>query len=183
MDKLKRERTPLRNTIARTTNEIKSGLSLEEVDIILIRAKFERFNILNDRLILIDDKIKDILLDDPRSTEARINDEIEQCETYSLQVGIVAQKVKEYESKLAAPCDDKMSQSSTSDAHRLVTSFPLTEKNYNKVIEDLKYRFRDKDMLSELYVRKLLKLVIANTRSEKINLAQLYDDLVAHLHS
>ncbi|UYV75257.1 hypothetical protein LAZ67_12003119, partial [Cordylochernes scorpioides] len=228
-----------RNTITRTTNEIKSGLSLEEVDIILIRAKFERLTILNDRLILIDDKIKEILLDDPRSTEAQINDEMELCETYSLQVGIVAQKVKEYESKLAAPCDDKMSQFSTSDvkrqiklpkfelkkytgeleewlswwshfekihldeslsdvdkfeyliqsmvvgskAHRLVTSFPLTQKNYNKVIGDLKDRFGDRDMLTELYVRKLLKLVIASARSEKRTLAQLYDDLVAHLHS
>ncbi|UYV79284.1 hypothetical protein LAZ67_17001905, partial [Cordylochernes scorpioides] len=227
------------NTITRTTNEIKSGLSLKEVDIILIRAKFERLTILNDRLILIDDKIKEILLDDPRSTEAQINDEMELCETYSLQVGIVAQKVKEYESKLAAPCDDKMSQSSTSDvkrqiklpnfelkkytgeleewlswwshfekihleeslsdvdkfeyliqsmvvgskAHRLVTSFPLTQKNYNKVIGDLKDRFGDRDMLTELYVRKLLKLVIASARSEKRTLAQLYDDLVAHLHS
>ncbi|UYV77293.1 hypothetical protein LAZ67_15000380 [Cordylochernes scorpioides] len=239
MYKLKRERTPLRNTITRTTNEIKSGSSLEEVDIILIRAKFERLTILNDILILIDDKIKEILLDDPRSTEAQINDDMEQCETYSLQIGIVAQKVNEYESKLAAPCDDKMSQSSTSDvkrqiklpkfelkrytgeleewlswwshfekihldeslsdvdkfeyliqsmvvgskAHRLVTSFPLTQKNYNKVIEDLKDRFGDKDMLTELYVRKLLKLVIASARSEKRTLAQLYDDLVAHLHS
>ncbi|UYV63359.1 hypothetical protein LAZ67_2003843 [Cordylochernes scorpioides] len=164
---------------------------------------------------------------------------MEQCETYGLQVGIVAQKVKEYESKLAAPCDDKMSQSSTSDvkrqiklpkfelkkytgelekwlswwshfekihldeslsdvdkfeyliqsmvvgskAHRLVTSFPLTQKNYNKVIENLKDRFGDRDMLTELYVRKLLKLVIASARSEKRTLAQLYDDLVAHLHS
>ncbi|UYV63739.1 hypothetical protein LAZ67_2005470 [Cordylochernes scorpioides] len=33
---------------------------------------------------------------------------MEQCENYSLEVGIVAQKVKEYESKLAAPCDYKI---------------------------------------------------------------------------
>ncbi|UYV84326.1 hypothetical protein LAZ67_X001851 [Cordylochernes scorpioides] len=38
-------------------------------------------------------------------------------------------------------------------------------------------------MLTEFYVRKLLKLVIASARSEKRTLAQLYDDLVAHLHS
>ncbi|UYV73591.1 hypothetical protein LAZ67_11000002 [Cordylochernes scorpioides] len=152
-----------RNTITRTTNEIKSGLSLKEVDIILIRAKFERLTILNDRLILIDDKIKEILLDDPRSTEAQIYDEMEQCETYSLQVGIVAQKVKEYESKLAAPCDDKMSQSSTSDVKRQI-KLPKFE-------------------LEKYTVRKLLKLVIASARSEKRTLAQLHDDLVAHLHS
>ncbi|UYV74373.1 hypothetical protein LAZ67_11003269, partial [Cordylochernes scorpioides] len=197
MDKLKRERTPLRNTITRTTNEIKSGLSLEEVDIILIRAKFERLTILNDRLILIDDKIKEILLDDPRSTEAQINDEMELCETYSLQVGIVAQKRNGYHGGVILKkihLDESLSdvdkfeyliQSMVvgSKAHRLVTSFPLTQKNYNKVIGDLKDRFGDRDMLTELYVRKLLKLVIASARSEKRTLAQLYDDLVAHLHS
>ncbi|UYV62862.1 hypothetical protein LAZ67_2002175 [Cordylochernes scorpioides] len=239
MEKLKKERTPLRNTVTRFTNEIKSSLSQEEVDTSLIRAKFERLIILNDKLTLIYDKIREILLDDPRSTEDQINDETEQCENYGLQVRIVAQKVKEYEIRLATPCDERMSQSGTSDvkrqiklpkfelkrytgeleewlswwshfekihldeslsdvdkfeyliqsmvvgsrAHRLVTSFPLTEKNYNKVIEDLKDRFGDRDMLTELYVRELLKLVIASARSEKRNLAQLYDDLVAHLHS
>ncbi|UYV72124.1 hypothetical protein LAZ67_9001888, partial [Cordylochernes scorpioides] len=136
MDKLKRERTPLRNTITRTTNEIKSGLSLKEVDIILIRAKFERLTILNDRLMLIDDKIKKILLDDPRSTEAQINDEIEQCETYSLQIGIVEQKVKEYESKLAAPCDDKMSQSSTSGVKRQIKLPQFELKKYTGDLEE-----------------------------------------------
>ncbi|UYV84358.1 hypothetical protein LAZ67_X001928 [Cordylochernes scorpioides] len=57
-----------------------------------------------------------------------------------------------------------------SKAHRLVTSFPLTQKNYNKVIEDLKDRFGDRDMLTELYVRKLLKLVIAKTGPNLIEL-------------
>ncbi|UYV69101.1 hypothetical protein LAZ67_6002419 [Cordylochernes scorpioides] len=92
MDKLKRERTPLRNTITRTTNEIKS--------------------------------------------EAQINDEMEQCETYSLQVGIVAQKVKEYESKLAAPCDDKMSQSSTSDVKRQIKLPKFELKRYTGELEE-----------------------------------------------
>ncbi|UYV67892.1 hypothetical protein LAZ67_5002423 [Cordylochernes scorpioides] len=149
MDKLKRERTPLRNTITRTTNEIKSGLSLEEVDIILIRVKFERLTILNDRLILIDDKIKEILLDDPRSTEAQINDEMELCETYSLQVGIVAQKVKEYESKLAAPCDDEMSQSSTSDVKRQIKLPKFELKKYTEgQIEFLKQEGKNAERIS-----------------------------------
>ncbi|UYV81610.1 hypothetical protein LAZ67_20001697 [Cordylochernes scorpioides] len=97
-------------------------------------------------------------------------------------------KVKEYESKLAAPYDDKMSQSSTSVVKRQIKlpKFELKRvyrKNYNNVIEDLKDRFGDQNFLTELYVRKLLKLVIVNIRSEKRNLAKLYDDLVAHLHS
>ncbi|UYV76034.1 hypothetical protein LAZ67_13002233 [Cordylochernes scorpioides] len=117
-------------SVVKSVLNSKTGLSLKEVGIILIRAKFERLTILNDRLILIDDKIKEILLDDPRSTEAQINDEMELCETYSLQVGIVAQKVKEYESKLAAPCDDKMSQSSTSDVKRQIKLPKFELKKY-----------------------------------------------------
>ncbi|UYV69428.1 hypothetical protein LAZ67_6003545 [Cordylochernes scorpioides] len=126
---------------------------------------------------------------------------VEQCENYGLQ------KVKEYETRLATPCDDRMSQSGTSDrngchggvilknkihldeslfdvnrfeyliqsmvvgsrAHRLVTSFPLTEKNYNKVIEDLKDRFGDRYMLICIW-----SLPVSGLKKET---------LVAHLHS
>ncbi|UYV61856.1 hypothetical protein LAZ67_1006861 [Cordylochernes scorpioides] len=93
----------------------------------------------------------DILLDDPRSTEAQINDEMEQCEAYSLQVEIVAQKVKEYESKLAAPCDDKMSQSSTSDVKRQIKLPKFELKKYTakmlesdrlKRVQDVKVCFK-----------------------------------------
>ncbi|UYV78618.1 hypothetical protein LAZ67_16002181 [Cordylochernes scorpioides] len=72
MEKLKREKAPLRSIITRTSSEIKSGLDLEEVDTILIWAKFERLTIFNDRLTLIDDRIKEILLAESRSTEAHI---------------------------------------------------------------------------------------------------------------
>ncbi|UYV61853.1 hypothetical protein LAZ67_1006857 [Cordylochernes scorpioides] len=85
------------------------------------------------------------------STEAQINDEMEQCEAYSLQVEIVAQKVKEYESKLAAPCDDKMSQSSTSDVKRQIKLPKFELKKYTakmlesdrlKRVQDVKVCFK-----------------------------------------
>ncbi|UYV82886.1 hypothetical protein LAZ67_22001235 [Cordylochernes scorpioides] len=50
-------------------------------------------------------------------------------------------------------------------AERLVKSYPLTEANYPKVIEALKDRFGDKVILTEVYVRQLLKLVINNQNS------------------
>ncbi|UYV64156.1 hypothetical protein LAZ67_2006805 [Cordylochernes scorpioides] len=47
-------------------------------------------------------------------------------------------------------------------AERLVKSYLLTEANYPKVIEALRDRFGDKVILTEVYVRQLLKLVINN---------------------
>ncbi|UYV77267.1 hypothetical protein LAZ67_15000291 [Cordylochernes scorpioides] len=58
-------------------------------------------------------------------------------------------------------------------AKRLVKIYPLTEANYPKVIEALKDRFGDRVILTEVYVRQLLKLVINNVRKQNISLESL----------
>ncbi|UYV82210.1 hypothetical protein LAZ67_21001340 [Cordylochernes scorpioides] len=68
-----------------------------------------------------------------------------------------------------------------SRAQRLVCSYPITEDNYPKVIQALKDRFGDKNLLIEHYIRRLLKLVVSNARKENIPLDDIYDDLTAHL--
>ncbi|UYV80946.1 hypothetical protein LAZ67_19002239 [Cordylochernes scorpioides] len=68
-------------------------------------------------------------------------------------------------------------------AERLVKSYPLTEANYPKVIEALKDRFGDKVILTEVYVRQLLKLVINNVRKQNISLESLYDQVESHIRS
>ncbi|UYV80662.1 hypothetical protein LAZ67_19001303 [Cordylochernes scorpioides] len=68
-----------------------------------------------------------------------------------------------------------------SRAQRLVCSYPITEDNYPKVIQALKDRFGDKNLLIEHYIRRLLKLVVSNARKENIPLDEIYDDLTAHL--
>ncbi|UYV66917.1 hypothetical protein LAZ67_4003322 [Cordylochernes scorpioides] len=62
-------------------------------------------------------------------------------------------------------------------AERLVKSYPLTEANYPKVIEALRDRFGDKVILTEVYVRQLLKLVINNVRKKNISLESSYDQV------
>ncbi|UYV69346.1 hypothetical protein LAZ67_6003290 [Cordylochernes scorpioides] len=47
-------------------------------------------------------------------------------------------------------------------AERLVRSYPLTKENYPKVIKALKDRFGDSTILTDVYVRQLLKLVVNN---------------------
>ncbi|UYV62942.1 hypothetical protein LAZ67_2002562 [Cordylochernes scorpioides] len=68
-----------------------------------------------------------------------------------------------------------------SRAYRLVCSYPITEDNYPKVVQALKDRFGDKNLLIEHYIRRLLKLVGSNARKENLPLDEIYDDLTAHL--
>ena len=61
-----------------------------------------------------------------------------------------------------------------SRASELVNSYPPTAANYTKVIESLKSRFGRDDLLVEVYVRELLKLVL-NKSFVKQRLRQIRD--------
>jgi hypothetical protein len=69
-------------------------------------------------------------------------------------------------------------------AHKLVNSYPQTADNYPSVIAALKDRFGDKVLLTEVYVRQLLKLVIRNVGKPKnVTLTAMYDELESHLRA
>jgi len=69
-------------------------------------------------------------------------------------------------------------------ARRLVEGYPQTAANYPKVFEALKDRFADKVLLTELYVRQLAQLVIANASKSRNNcLATMYDELESSLRA
>jgi len=70
-------------------------------------------------------------------------------------------------------------------AHDLIISFPPTADNYYKAIEGLKARFGKNDLLVEVYVRELLKLVLQNALNNQIqtSLQHLYDKLESHLRA
>ncbi|UYV78572.1 hypothetical protein LAZ67_16002037 [Cordylochernes scorpioides] len=68
-------------------------------------------------------------------------------------------------------------------AERLVRSYPLTKENYPKVIKALKDRFGDSTILTEVYVRQLLKLVVNSVRRKSLFLESMYDQLESHLKS
>ncbi|UYV80892.1 hypothetical protein LAZ67_19002111 [Cordylochernes scorpioides] len=70
-----------------------------------------------------------------------------------------------------------------SPAYRVIDSYPVTGDNYNLAVQALQERFGDPNLLTELYVRRLLNLVITNVRRENKNLGNLYDDLSSHLRS
>ncbi|XP_018403028.1 PREDICTED: uncharacterized protein LOC108779954 [Cyphomyrmex costatus] len=69
-------------------------------------------------------------------------------------------------------------------ASELVNSFPPTAANYDKVIESLKSRFGREDLLIEVYVREILKLVLSKAKiSTHTSLSQIYDRPETHLRA
>lgn len=70
-------------------------------------------------------------------------------------------------------------------ARELVDSFPPTGDNYVKVIDSLKSRFGRDDLLVEVYVRELLKLVLHNALQpeKKVGLSTLYDKIESHMRA
>ncbi|XP_054713683.1 uncharacterized protein LOC129223142 [Uloborus diversus] len=72
-----------------------------------------------------------------------------------------------------------------SKAERLVLSFPATGENYSKAIQQLKERFGRDDLLVQVYVRDLLRLVMKNSAAGrgKADLPSLYDELEGKLRA
>lgn len=71
-----------------------------------------------------------------------------------------------------------------SSARELVESFPPSDKNYEKAIEQLKSRFGRDEFLIEVYVREMLSLVLQQaTLSTKLSLCKLYDKLETQLRA
>ncbi|GFX10965.1 integrase catalytic domain-containing protein [Trichonephila clavipes] len=64
----------------------------------------------------------------------------------------------------------------------IVESFSATPENYRKAFEYLRMRFGQEDILIQVYVRELLKLVLQNTEV-KVNLSSLYDKIEAQLRA
>ncbi|UYV79914.1 hypothetical protein LAZ67_18001034 [Cordylochernes scorpioides] len=70
-----------------------------------------------------------------------------------------------------------------SEAYRVVASYPVTGANYALAVQALQERFGDPNILTELYVRRLLNSVISNVKKENRNLSSLYDELSSYLRS
>ncbi|GBM02619.1 hypothetical protein AVEN_258928-1 [Araneus ventricosus] len=71
-------------------------------------------------------------------------------------------------------------------ARELMESYPLTSDNYQKAVSALKDRFGKKELLTEIYVRELLKLIMSNVQShgkDRLSLSKLFDKIESHLRS
>ncbi|GBN40527.1 hypothetical protein AVEN_120918-1 [Araneus ventricosus] len=70
-----------------------------------------------------------------------------------------------------------------SRAREVVESFLPTGENYAKAVDSLKARFGREDLLVEVYVRELLKLIISVHSNQKLAPTFLYDKLESYLRA
>ncbi|UYV68138.1 hypothetical protein LAZ67_5003160, partial [Cordylochernes scorpioides] len=68
-------------------------------------------------------------------------------------------------------------------ASKLVDSYPLTTDNYPKVIETLTERFGRPELLQQVYVRDLIRLIIDCSSKQQLKVTSFYDELVTHLRA
>lgn len=71
-------------------------------------------------------------------------------------------------------------------ADKLVNSYPQSASNYPLAVAALKDRFGDQVLLTEVYVRQLLKLVIRNAgvgKQQNLSLSAMYDELESNLRA
>ncbi|UYV67961.1 hypothetical protein LAZ67_5002637 [Cordylochernes scorpioides] len=70
-----------------------------------------------------------------------------------------------------------------SRAQKYLEGYTVTEANYAKAIEALQEKFGDSVLLTEMYVRQLLELVVERANFQRRTLADLYEPLMASLRS
>ncbi|UYV74823.1 hypothetical protein LAZ67_12001144 [Cordylochernes scorpioides] len=68
-------------------------------------------------------------------------------------------------------------------ARKLVDSYPLTAENYPKVIETFTERFGRPELLQQIYVRDLIRLMIDCSTKQQLKVTSFYDKLVTHLRA
>jgi hypothetical protein len=67
-------------------------------------------------------------------------------------------------------------------ARELVNSYPQTADNYPKAIAALQERFEKAKLLTQVYVRELLSMVISNAKAKnKSELPKMFDKWESHL--
>ncbi|RVE53304.1 hypothetical protein evm_002137 [Chilo suppressalis] len=68
-----------------------------------------------------------------------------------------------------------------SEVKQFVESFPLTRDSYDLCLNELKSRYAREELLTQMYVRELLSLILA--RESNSNLTNLYDNINSHLRA
>ncbi|XP_011860126.1 PREDICTED: uncharacterized protein LOC105557489, partial [Vollenhovia emeryi] len=65
----------------------------------------------------------------------------------------------------------------------LVTTFPQSGENYPRAAEALRERFGNEKVLKQVYIRELVKMVMANGGQQNTSLSKMFDKLSAHLQA
>ncbi|GFW38402.1 integrase_H2C2 domain-containing protein [Trichonephila clavipes] len=178
------KRAGLGTSFAKTANVLKSELVNVEFSVDLECDKFTKL-----QSVYLYMKILDLLVEDRKSSENNIANEIEDCEVYSdYFITLSRQKIHSdpdlHESNKFSYLVQCLKPGSR--GREFIESYPVTSENYDNAVLVLKERFGKPELLVDVFVRELIKMIITNVKAnnrDKLPLGRLYDKIEPHLRA
>ncbi|UYV74302.1 hypothetical protein LAZ67_11002922 [Cordylochernes scorpioides] len=136
----------------------------------------------------LNEKYQALLVVKEGITEESIDREWQECDKYEEEKFDIQQKVSvlrnpDKEETIPIASEDTVINVKLPELALKSYDGSLEGANYALAVQALQERFGDPNILTELYVRRLLNSVISNVKKENRNLSSLYDELSSHLRS
>ncbi|UYV68299.1 hypothetical protein LAZ67_5003760 [Cordylochernes scorpioides] len=205
MEALKKMRSPLRGLMTKKVAEIKRIIEDDPSNREEILALHQQLKRLEQRVEALNGKIENLLIEEDAS-EDLFSAEVEGCDTYERMLTTMEVKVQDTLESITAIQRERNGSTSASMEKRIcklpkleLLKFSGTLKEWlpwwgqferihkddtlSEAIEALQEKFGDSVLLTEMYVRQLLELIVERASSQRRTLADLYDPLMASLRS
>ncbi|UYV67983.1 hypothetical protein LAZ67_5002699 [Cordylochernes scorpioides] len=181
---LKTLRTPVRARFTKAFNELETEIKKKEVKKADVEKILRRLQTHHEKLSILNMRMEEALLRESASEDIFTAEYESVCE-YEDNFSNIMTDYEALAEKDDMPPETKFqylfqATAENSEAREAVESFPPSADNYPKVIEYIKSRFGEDEMLVEIYVRDLLQ----NVRAEgKRSVVKLYDRLEIQLRA
>ncbi|UYV70044.1 hypothetical protein LAZ67_7001587 [Cordylochernes scorpioides] len=174
---LKKLKTPVRARFTKAFNELETEIKKNEVKKADVEKILRRFQTYHEKLSILNMRMEEALLRESASEDIFTAEYESVCEYEDNFSNIMT----DYE---ALAEKDDVTTAENSEVREAVESFSPSADNYPKIIEYIKSRFGEDEMLVEIYVRDLLQNVLQNVRAEgKMSVVKLYDRLETQLRA
>ncbi|UYV60695.1 hypothetical protein LAZ67_1001953 [Cordylochernes scorpioides] len=208
---LKKLRTPVRARFTKASNELETESKKNEVKKAVVEKILRRLQTHHEKLSILNMRMEEALLresasEDIFTVEYESDDVITISGTAAMNYQLPKLEFKKFggeprewitfwsqfstiDRDPQMPPETKFqylfqATAENSEVREAVESFPPSADNYPKVIEYIKSRFGEDEMLVEIYVRDLLQNVLQNVRAEgKMSVVKLYDRLETKLRA
>ncbi|UYV75423.1 hypothetical protein LAZ67_13000216 [Cordylochernes scorpioides] len=174
MKKSQKILTLLRSSATKSIKEIDAELDKESPSLETIRINFKVLETNENQLRDVNSLIMNLTLEDETITPHDLEKEQDMVVQYETNFIRTELRVVEYL---------QLKENEHQGRSNLDPTRSAQEENYPKVVKALQDRFEDKVILTEVYVRQLLKLVINNARKKTLTLESLYDQVESHLRA
>ncbi|UYV84444.1 hypothetical protein LAZ67_X002193 [Cordylochernes scorpioides] len=194
---LKKLRTPVRARFTKAFNELETEIKKNEVKKADVEKILRRFQTHHEKLSILNMRMEEALLRESASEDIFTAEYESVCEYEDNFCNIMTdyEALAEKDDFSTIDRDPQMppetkfqylfqATAENSEVREAVESFPPSADNYPKVIEYIKSRFGEDEMLVDIYVRDLLQNVLQNMRADgKMSVVKLYDRLETQLRA